>query len=36
MKSIMEPRGAYECYNCGDTRNLEEHHILRNQEPQKI
>ena len=28
MKSIMEPRGAYECYNCGDTRNLEEHHIF--------
>ena len=28
MKSIMEPRGACECYNCGDTRNLEEHHIF--------
>ena len=27
-RSIMEPRGAYECYNCGDTRNLEEHHIF--------
>lgn len=27
-RSIMEPRGAYECYNCGDTRNLEEHHVF--------
>lgn len=27
-RSIMEPRGTYECYNCGDTRNLEEHHIF--------
>lgn len=27
-KSIMEPRGGYECYNCGDTRNIEEHHIF--------
>ncbi len=27
-RSIMEPRGACECYNCGDTRNLEEHHIF--------
>lgn len=27
-KSIMEPRGACECYNCGDTRDLEEHHIF--------
>lgn len=27
-RSIMEPRGAYECYNCGDTRHLEEHHVF--------
>lgn len=27
-RSIMEPKGVYECYNCGDTRNLEEHHIF--------
>lgn len=27
-RSIMEPRGAYECYHCGDTRDLEEHHIF--------
>ena len=27
-RSIMEPRGTYECYNCQDTRNLEEHHIF--------
>ena len=27
-KSIMEPKGAYQCWNCGDTRNLEVHHIF--------
>lgn len=27
-KSIMEPVGACECWNCGDTRNLEVHHIF--------
>lgn len=27
-RSIMEPRGVCECYNCGDTRNLEEHHVF--------
>lgn len=27
-RSIMEPRYVFECYNCGDTRNLEEHHVI--------
>lgn len=35
-RSIMEPRGAYECYNCGDTRNLEEHHIFYGQRNRKL
>ncbi len=35
-KSIMEPRGAYECYNCGDTRNLEVHHIFMGNKHKKL
>lgn len=27
-RSIMEPKYVFECYNCGDTRNLEEHHVF--------
>lgn len=32
----MEPRGAYECYICGDTRNLEEHHIFYGTKHRKL
>ena len=35
-KSVMEPHGAYECYNCGDTRNPEEHHIFYGQRNRKL
>ena len=35
-KSIMQPRGACECYNCGDTRNLEEHHIFYGRKNRKL
>ena len=27
-KSIMEAPGTQECWNCGDTRNLEVHHVF--------
>ena len=35
-RSIMEPSGAYECYHCGDTRNLEEHHIFFGEKHRKL
>lgn len=35
-KSIMEPSGAYECWNCGDTRNLEQHHIFYGSKHRKM
>lgn len=31
----MEPRGVGVCYQCGDTRNLEEHHIFYGQNNRK-
>lgn len=27
-KSILEPKKVFECFSCGDTRNLEEHHVF--------